>query len=71
MARRKWTKKEIEQWRREHGGVGYFNKEDSNLLVPRSYGFGLSLNWANPWAYVMIAAVIAVIVVMRIVRKAG
>jgi hypothetical protein len=29
MERRKWTKDEVEQWRKEHRRVGYFNKQDS------------------------------------------
>ena len=68
MAKRKWTKNEIEEWRKEHRSVGYFNKEDSNIFVSRSYGFGLSPNWANPWAYVIIAVAIAIIIVIKILR---
>lgn len=68
MAKRKWTKNEIELWRKEHRNVGYFNNADSNIFVLRSYGRGLSPNWANPWAYVIIAAVIAIIIVIKIVR---
>jgi len=35
MARRKWTKEEIEEYRKTHGAFFYCNKEDSNFLVPK------------------------------------
>jgi uncharacterized membrane protein len=48
MSKRKWSAEEIAAWRKEHGMVFYFNKEDSNFMVPKAYGFGLTFNWANP-----------------------
>ena len=62
MARRKWTREEIENYRKEHGRIGYFNREDSNLFVPKAYGFGRTLNWANPIFWIVILVVLAFIV---------
>jgi uncharacterized membrane protein len=52
MARRKWTKREIEEYRKIQGPFYYFNKEDSNFLVPNAYGSSTSVNWANPISWV-------------------
>lgn len=68
MARRKWTKDEIQQWRKEHYGVGYFNKQDSNIFVSKGYGIGFTLNWGNPLSWVLAAAVIAIIIVIKVFR---
>ena len=43
MARRKWTKEEISEYRKKNGVFFYFNKEDSNFIVPKVYGFGLDI----------------------------
>ena len=58
MNKRKWTKKEIEEFRKEHGNIFYYNKKDSNFLVPKVYGLGLSPNWANPVIWILIIAII-------------
>lgn len=63
MAKRKWTSEEVEVWRQEHGrGLGYFNKEDSNIFVTKSYGFGWALNWASSVSWIIIGTIIAIIV---------
>lgn len=61
MEKRKWTTDEITQWRKEHRAVFYFNREDSNFMVPKTYGFGLTLNWAHPVSWVIGLAVIGFI----------
>ncbi|WP_088227427.1 DUF5808 domain-containing protein [Desulfosporosinus sp. FKB] len=55
MAGRKWTNKEIEEYRKEHGVI-YYNKEDSNIFVPKALGIGWTLNWANPisWVFILV-----------------
>lgn len=62
MAKRKWTKEEIDEHRKVHGAFLYYNKEDSNFLVPKAYGFGRTVNWANPISWVLIIAIIGLIV---------
>lgn len=49
------------------GGVLYHNREDSALLVPRRYGVGWTLNWGNPWSWVIIVALAAVPFVLLLV----
>lgn len=62
MARRKWTKEEIEEYRKIKGAFFYCNKEDSRFLVPKAYGIGWTLNWANPVSWVFVLALISFIV---------
>ena len=69
MARRKWAKNEIEQWRKENHRAGYFNKEDSNIFVPKGYGFGITFNWSNPATWIVIVVIIAVIVVIELLFR--
>ena len=53
MTKRKWTKDEIEEYRKTQGVFFYCNKEDANFLVPKAYGIGRTFNWGNPisWAF--------------------
>ena len=62
MARRKWTKEEIEDYRKMRGAFFYCNKEDSNFLVPKAYGVGWTFNWANPISLVFTLFLIGVII---------
>lgn len=68
MARRKWTHEEIEDYRKTHGAFFYCNKADSNFLVPKAYGIGRTLNWANPISWVFILIILGVIVCRRFFR---
>lgn len=65
MSKRKWTKEEIEEYRRIHGALFYCNKEDSNFFIPKAYGIGLTVNWANPITWIFILAIILLIVVRK------
>lgn len=62
MTRRKWTKEEIEEYRKVHGRLFYCNKEDSNFFVPKVYGIGLTLNFANPVSWALILIILGIIV---------
>ncbi len=55
MEKRKWTREEIFAFRDKSGSLFYFNPEDSNIFIPRRFGFGFSLNFANPVAIVLTA----------------
>ncbi|MDF2724603.1 MAG: hypothetical protein K0Q59_4278 [Paenibacillus sp.] len=61
MAKRKWSKEEIEQYRKVHGPTLYFNKEDSNLFVRKAFGYGFTVNWANPISWILIVIIVGVI----------
>lgn len=67
MAKRRWTKKEVEEYRKIHDGLLYCNKEDSNFLVPKAYGIGLTVNWANPITWIFIIAIIIFIVIRKFI----
>jgi len=62
MEKRKWTNEEVVAYRKKTGAFFYFNKEDTNLLVPKASGFGRTFNFANPISWVIIAAVIGFII---------
>ncbi len=62
MEKHKWTRAEIDAYRKERGSGFYFNREDRNLFVPKAYSFGRTLNWANPISWVFLAALAAFLV---------
>jgi len=49
-------------------GIFYFNKEDNRILLPKRNGnFGWTLNFANPYSILAIAAIVgSVIAISRI-----
>lgn len=62
MTRHRWSRDEIKEYRRGHGYLFYFNKEDSNLFIPKTSGLGLTMNWGNPIAWVILAAILGIII---------
>lgn len=68
MAKRKWTNEEIQEYRKAKGAFFYFNKKDSNFLVPKVFGIGKTVNWANPISWVFVLAIIAFIVIRQFFR---
>jgi uncharacterized membrane protein len=69
MAKHKYKPEEIAEWRKGHNSFFYFNKDDSNFMVPKLYGFGRTSNWAHPVSWVMGALVIALIVYFLFFRQ--
>jgi len=50
--------------RGNYKGPLYFNRKDPRLIVPRFYpALGWTLNFANPYAYIAIAALIVIMIV--------
>jgi uncharacterized membrane protein len=45
-------------------GQIYFNREDPALFVEKRFGFGYTLNFANPWSFVFLVAAVAVPIVI-------
>jgi uncharacterized membrane protein len=71
MARRKFSRDEVRQWQEEHHqGLFYSNKNDSNMFVIRRSGLGGTLNLTHPGAWIILMAVIALVVVLVVFRKA-
>ncbi len=62
MGKRKWSNQEVAEYRGKTGAFFYFNKEDSNIFVPKSSSFGWTMNFANPVSWILIAVVIAVVI---------
>lgn len=59
MATRRWTKEEIATFREKSNSMFYFNREDSNIFIPRRYGYGFSLNYASPVSWLIILALVS------------
>lgn len=51
------------------GGVMYHNRANSALLVPRRFGVGWTLNWGNPWSWVIIVALVAIPFILLIAAR--
>jgi uncharacterized membrane protein len=62
MARRKWTLKEVDEYRKVNSTFFYFNKDDSSVFVPKPYGIGFTVNWANPITWLFILVIVGFIV---------
>ena len=46
------------------GGVLYFNRNDSSIMVPKRFGYGYTLNFAHPVTWILFAAPFIVLVVI-------
>jgi len=62
MGKRKWSYQEVADFRKKTGSLFYFNREDSNIFVPKASGFGRTLNFANPISWLFIVAVVALLI---------
>lgn len=67
MTKRKWSKKEIEEYRRIHSRIIYYNDEDSNFFVPKAYGFGFTVNFANPLTWIFVIAIILFSIISKFI----
>ena len=59
--KRKWTAEEVRQWYRDTGAFTYANPDDLNIVVKKFGREGLTVNWANPKAYLLQGAILAVV----------
>lgn len=69
MSKRRWTNEEINDYRKRNGTIFYYNKEDANLLIPKTFGFGWTLNWANPISWLIILVIVGVIFLREMYLK--
>ncbi|MGE5500090.1 MAG: DUF5808 domain-containing protein [Syntrophothermus sp.] len=51
------VKDEKESWK---FGVFYFNPGDPRIFLPKRYGIGVTLNFANPVSYILFIGIIAI-----------
>ena len=56
--KRKGADADPRNWR---AGIFYFNREDPALFVRKRFGIGYTINFANPWSWV-IGGVLALVV---------
>lgn len=62
--KRKWTAEEVQQWYQDTGAFTYANPDDLNIVVKKPRREGLTVNWANPKAYLLQGAILAVVFVV-------
>jgi len=43
-------------------GLFYFNRQDGRLFVPKRFGYGWTVNFANVWAWLLRGLIIFVLV---------
>jgi uncharacterized membrane protein len=51
-------------------GTFYSNPDDPALLVPKRYGIGYTLNFGNPWSWVVLALIFAFVAAPLILSAA-
>lgn len=59
--KRKWTAEEVRQWYRDTRAFIYYNPDDSNIVVKKPKREGLTVNWANPKAYLLQGVILALV----------
>jgi len=59
--KRKWTPEEVIQWYQRTGALTYANPDDLNIVVRKPRREGFTVNWANPKAYLLQGAILAVV----------
>ncbi len=59
--KRKWTEEEVKQWYRDTGAFTYVNPNDLNIVVKKPRSEGLTVNWANPKAYLLLGSILAAV----------
>jgi uncharacterized membrane protein len=43
------------------GGVFYFNRQDPSLFVPKRFGIGYTINFANRWSWLVVSILVVLI----------
>lgn len=61
-SKRKWTTEEVQQWYQDTGAFTYSNPNDLNIVVKKPRSEGLTLNWANPKAYLLQGVILAIVI---------
>ena len=66
---RKWTPEEVKGWYQKTGAITYYNKEDLNIVVRKPRSQGYTVNWANPKAWLLQAAILLILFVILYILK--
>lgn len=67
--KRKWTAEEVQQWYQDTGAFTYANPDDLNIVVKKPRREGLTVNWANPKAYLLQGAILAAVFTVMYMLK--
>ena len=60
-SKRKWAAEEVQQWYEDTGAFTYANPDDLNIFVKKPRREGLTVNWANPKAYLLQGTILVVV----------
>ena len=69
MAKRKWSIEEIEEYRKTHNKYLYYNRDDTNIVVPKANAIlvmgkmEMTVNWAHPMSKVLALVLLVVVMV--------
>ncbi len=71
--KRKWTPQEVQQWYcdtyRNTRAFIYRNPDDLNIIVKKPRREGLTVNWANPKAYLLQGIILALVFLIVFLLK--
>ena len=68
MAKHKYSREEVVQWYKEHPASLYFNRDDTNLFVPKRT-IGFSPNFAHPAVWAIVIAFIGLVVLLAFHKR--
>lgn len=60
-AKRNWSPEEVQSWYRDTNAFTYCNPADRNLAVRKPNRRGLTVNWANPMAWLLLALILILV----------
>lgn len=69
MSKRNWTNDEIIEYRKVHKSPFYYNKEDSNFVVNKRLGVGITVNFANPFSSIFIFLLIIMPIILTTLKN--
>ena len=67
--KRKWTAREVQQWYRDRDTFIYHNPSDLNVIVKKPRRRGLTVNWANPRAYLLLGVILLIVFLIIFLLK--
>jgi predicted RND superfamily exporter protein len=63
---KKWRDKAINESQSWKWGIFYYNPLDKRIFLPKRYGLGYTLNFAQPASIIIVFAVFAIIIISMI-----
>ena len=67
--KRKWTQQDVQQWYFDKKAFTYHNPKDLNIFVKKPRREGVTVNWANPKAYLLQGIILAFVFLIVFLLK--